>query len=146
MSAAGGMACALPPDGLDLRAELAAHQHSLVEQALARAGGDLQAAAKLLRITPLELTRLHAGAALAPYPVARQPLRRPEEERVAEIARIDRGVELISRAAIRRLHAEGRTPGQIAKRLGVNPFVIEKVLRAEAELAKCAATPPERQA
>jgi hypothetical protein len=139
-------ACALPPDGLDLRAELAAHQRALVEQALAQAGGDLGLAAKLLRVTPLELTRLNAGAsALTPYPVAKQT-RSPKEERDADMSRIDRGVELISRAAIRRLHAEGRTPRQIAQRLGVNPFVIEKVLRAEAELAKCAPTPPERQA
>lgn len=47
------------------------------------------------------------------------------------------GREVISRGAIRRLTAEGRTPRQIACRLGVNVYVIEKVLRAEAEIAKC---------
>lgn len=135
----------LPPDGVDLRAELAAHQRSRIEQALARAAGDLSVAAQLLRVTPLELSRLHpaqggtaapaAANDVKPYPVTRQPARPSREERASELSRIERGVELISAAAIRRLSAEGRTPQQIADRLGCNHFTVEKVLRIETERA-----------
>ena len=144
----GGMSVVhpLPPEGVDLRAELRAHQRSRVEQALVRAAEDPALAAKLLRITPLELAGLREGMGeAAPPPPPPSPPRPPAQaaaraRRVAppsdEMPRVERGVEVISRAAIRRLEAEGRTPKQIAGRLGVNLFVVEKVLR-EAELAKC---------
>lgn len=123
----------LPPDGVDLRAELAEHQRSRVEQALAHAQGDLDGAAKLLRLTPLELVRLQAGhiavSRVRPAPVKVATVKHDE------IPRIERGVEFISAAAIRRLRAEGRSPHQIANRLGCNPFVVEKVLRIETERA-----------
>ena len=51
---------ALPPDGVDLRAELDALQSARVSQALAQAGGDLAAAARLLRMSRLDLMRLEA--------------------------------------------------------------------------------------
>ena len=156
MSAAVEMAVALPPEGVDLRATLAAHQCSLVEQALARSEGDLQAAAKLLRVSPLELTRLHA-ALRAPSPDARgRTGSRVNGSRARavspvvedEIPRVERGLERISGAAIRRLAVDGFTEKQIASRLGVNPYVVEKVLRMQAEqteLRKCGPLPPERE-
>jgi hypothetical protein len=146
----GGMSIEhpLPADGVDLRHELAEHQRSRVEQALARAKGDTALAAKLLRVTPLDLVRMQAGHISAAGAKSSAPGKeRREPLSVSDLPRIERGLEVISRAAIRRLHAEGRTPAQIAARLGVNHFVIEKVLRAEAELAKCGPAPePEQKA
>ena len=52
---------------------------------------------------------------------------------VDRLPRIDRGVELITAAAIRRLSADGLTERQIASRLGCNPFAVEKVLRETTE-------------
>lgn len=152
----------LPPEGTDLRAELVELQAALVEQAMQRAGGDRSAAAKLLRITPLELVRMQANpAALARQlgPVMKQsneapPRSRPVGVPAAAVAlapgdlpRCEQGVERISRAVIRRLDAEGLTPRQIANKLSVNPFVVEKVLRMEAEaMRKCGPRPaPERE-
>ena len=43
-------------------------------------------------------------------------------------------IHQISRDEIRRLSAEGDTPRQIATKLGVAQYFIEKVLRGEAEL------------
>jgi hypothetical protein len=54
-----------------------------------------------------------------------------------DLGRIDGGVMKITRTVIRRLNAEGLTPRQIGSQLGVNAYFVEKVLRAEAELAKC---------
>jgi hypothetical protein len=49
----------------------------------------------------------------------------------------------ITRSVIRRLDAEGDTPRQIAKKLGVAQYFIEKVLRGEAELlSKCGEREP----
>jgi len=157
----------LPPNGVDLRAEVAAHQRSRVEQAMTRAGGDPGEAARLLRVSALELARLQAG-----------PVRSTSAERAAagtgrtgsrvngsrqtgatpppppddKVGRIERGVEVISSAAIRRLATDGFTERQIANRLGCNPFVVEKVLRMQAErseLRKCGplplTMPPERE-
>lgn len=127
----------LPPEGVDLRAELADHQRSRVEQALARAQGDLNAAAKLLRVTALDVARMQAGhiaAAGAKQAQKRGPAQ-PTEVKLGEISRIERGVEVISAAVIRRLHAEGRSSVQIARRLGCNHMTVEKVLRMETERA-----------
>jgi hypothetical protein len=155
----------LPFEGVDLRAELAAHQRSRVEQALARTKGNLAEAARLLRMTPLELARLQAAArALPPIPrpvtsttASRRPGRPLQAvrrvsvatvEAVAGASRIDRGVEVISGPAIRRFAADGLNERQIAKRLGCNPFVVEKVLRMQAEkgeLRKCGALPAEQE-
>jgi hypothetical protein len=152
----GGTAGVLPPDGVDLRAVLADQQCSLVEQALARSEGDLQAAAKLLRLSPLELTRLHAGLR-APSPDTRgRTGSRVNGSRVRavspvvedEIPRIERGREIISAGAIRRLARDGFSEKQIASRLGCNYYVIEKVLRMQresTELRKCGPLPPERE-
>lgn len=134
----------LPPDGIDLRAELVAHQRWRVEQAINRAG-NLAGAARLLRVSQLELLRMQRGGLLPIVPPT--PNRRvPTGE--SELTRIEAGVEIVSRATIRRLHGEGYSPRQIATRLGLrSPYFVEKVLRAEAELAKCGPVPkPERSA
>lgn len=149
MSEAHGLAVApgedLPPAGVDLRAEIAEHQSWRVEQAINRAGGNIAVAARLLRVSQLEFMRLQRGAPLR-MPQATSLPRVPTDP--CEIARIEGGVEVISRAAIRRLAAEGYAPRQIATRLGLrSPYFVEKVLRAEAELAKCGPLPePERSA
>jgi hypothetical protein len=153
----------LPGEGVDLRAEVAAHQRSRVEQAMTRAGGDLGEAAKLLRVTPLELARLVPGAApaaasgspaastkpaapsrpsrssLGPRPSLTTTLTRAERD--ALIPRIEGGIERISAAVIRRLAAEGMSEQRIASRLGCNPHVIEKVLRMQAENANAIGEP-----
>jgi RNA polymerase sigma factor for flagellar operon FliA len=136
------MKATLPEEGVDLRAELVAYQSELVAQALARSGGNRAAAARLLRVSPLELTRMEAKArrpCIGALPALPAPSTRVP---AADMPQIRGGLEVISRAAIRRMTAEGLTPGQIASRLGVNPYVVEKVQRAEAELAKCGPVPP----
>lgn len=120
----------LPPDGVDLRAELAEHQRALVEQALDRAGGNHARAAHLLGLRPLELYRLAGGRlelvdGMAPAPAKGAP---PKLE--------------ISRTSIRAMAADGWTPREIAVALSINQFAVEKILRAEAEqLAKCGPLP-----
>jgi hypothetical protein len=126
---------ALPPDGIDLRAELDALQSARVGQALAQAGGDVGRAAQLLRMSRLELMRLEARlSGPSPGPLGRrrfEPLAPPAAPSV--FPRIDRGVELISAAVIRGLSAEGYTERQIARRLGCNVFIVEKALREQTE-------------
>lgn len=131
----GGMAVVhpLPPEGVDLRAELVAHQRSRVDQALARAKGDTALAARLLRVAPLDLVRMQAGHVAVAS--AKQAPEKKAGIAFDDIPRIERGVEMISVAAIKRLRAEGRSPQQIANRLGCNHFVVEKVLRIETERA-----------
>lgn len=132
----------LPPEGIDLRAELADHQRSRIEQALARTEGDRTQAAKLLRVSPLELTRLQW--------VTPAGQRGPQDVTYDDLPRLDRGVERISAAVIRRFAAEGLTERQIAGRLGCNQYVVEKVLRMQAEqkdgLRKCGASSPKMPA
>lgn len=113
---------ALPPDGIDLRAELADLQSARVRQALEQADGELGQAARLLRMSRLELLRLEARLILddAPPPATPDPPTLP---------RISDGVALISAAAIRRYADEGRNERWIASQLGCNPFMVEKVLR-----------------
>ena len=172
-------AAILPEEGIDLLLAIRQYQRSFVAQALHRAHGNRDAAAKLLRVTPLDLARLEAGARVSvrpPGPIMKQPHETPDESvtpvspvcvgalpslphrphpplqppqrrvPVEDMPRLDQGIERISRAVIRRLDADGLTPRQIASRLGVNAYVIEKVLRAEAELRKCGAVAvPERE-
>ena len=141
MSDLGGVAVAialdLPPEGVDLRAELAAHTRVRVNQALGRARDDLTAAARLLRVSPLELSRLSAGAQLVLAAPAAPPAPAPAPVAPTEFSRIEGGREILSRAAIRRLAAQRFTARQIADRFGVNEYFVEKILRAEGELAKC---------
>ncbi len=143
----------LPEDGLDLRQELLACTGHLLEQALRRTDGDRAKAVKLLRTDPLSLERLRRFLSPAPPPASEAPTRtdltRPRPYRAPpplkagadELGRLDGGVLKITRAVIRRLHAEGATAKQIGTQLGVNFYFIEKVLRAEAELAKCGSKP-----
>lgn len=159
------IAMTLPEDGLDLRHELLTCQGHLLEQALRRTDGDRVKAAKLLRTDPLSLERLRRFLAPAPAPIVFAPpspaaatsaseaptrtdlaLPRPHrpppkfaKAEPADLGRIDGGVMKITRAVIRRLNAEGLTPRQIGSQLGVNGYFVEKVLRCEAELAKCGA-------
>jgi hypothetical protein len=119
---------ALPPEGVDLRAELVDLQSARVRQALEQSGGDLARAARLLRMSRLDLMRLEAriadgtGAPPAPDPI--DP---------GNAARIAGGVEFISAAAIRRYAVEGLDERAIASRLGCNVFIVEKVLREQVE-------------
>lgn len=129
----------LPSEGIDLRAELAELESARVRQALAQSGGNLTAAARLLRMSRGELLRLgarlmceRAGVAGALPPEAREAR---EVARDNGASRIAGGVELVSAAAIRRLAAEGWSEKRIAGRLGVNAFVVEKVLRRDTERA-----------
>jgi hypothetical protein len=92
-------ATTLPPDGIDLRAELVALQRTRVRQALEQSRGDLAGAARLLGMSP----------------------------------RIAGGVEFVSAAAIRRYAADGYSEREIYKRLGCNPYLVEKVLREQTE-------------
>jgi hypothetical protein len=148
------IALLLPEDGLDLRQELLACQHHWVTQALHRTDGDRVKAAQLLRTDPLSLERLkqflspapasnaktraadHAARRASEAPT-RTDLPRPRKAGAGELGRCDGGVLLITRKVIRRLAAEGLTAKQIGTQLGVNFYFIEKVLRCEAELAKC---------
>lgn len=122
---------ALPPDGVDLRAELDALQSARVSQALAQAGGDLGAAARLLRMSRLDLMRLEARLSEPPRSPGGRRRREPRPPETTAFPRIERGVEFVSAAAIRRLSVDGLTERQIARKLGCNPFIVEKVLREQ---------------
>lgn len=115
-----------PPEGIDLCAELAELVSARVQQALDQSGGDHGRAAKLLRMRLPELVRLESrlakGHSIAPMSDAID---------VDNVSRIAGGIEHISAAAIRRLAAEGLDERAIAKRLGCNPFAVEKVLREQ---------------
>ncbi len=115
----------LPPEGIDLRAELAELGSVRVRQALEQSDGDYGRAAKLLRMRPGELIRLEsrlAGESDAPA---------GDVINLANVSRIAGGVERISAAVIRRLAAEGLDERTIAKRVGCNPFLVEQVLREQ---------------
>jgi hypothetical protein len=120
---------ALPEGGVDLKAELVALTRARVRQALEKKGGDLAAAARLLRMSRGELVRLEARITDgdSTLPAARAP-GEPEVD-VRTVSRIVGGVERISAAAIRRLAAEGHDDTEIVRRTGVNAFVVDKVLR-----------------
>jgi hypothetical protein len=158
---------ALPAEGIDMRAELAECQVALVTQALSRSGGDLTAAAKLLNLTPLELARAQSPSAAAVFttparpenPVMKQPPAvKPPPQRPTlvgalpalpeelpdepEFGRIEKGLLRIDSSVIKRLTVEGFSPKQIARRLGVNSFFVERVQRMLAEpMAKCGPKP-----
>jgi hypothetical protein len=81
-----------------------------------------------------------------PYRDCRVPAPPPIKLDPTDLGRIDGGVMKITRTVIRRLNAEGLTPRQIGSQLGVNAYFVEKVLRCEAELAKCGSKrEPERE-
>lgn len=127
---------ALPPDGVDLRAELNALRAARVRQALEQSSGDLSQAARLLRMSRLDLMRLEAldGAEPAPPPRGRRrQAAAPSPLGVASVGRIAAGVELISAAAIRRLAADGLDARKIAARVGCNHYLVERVLRRHTE-------------
>jgi hypothetical protein len=152
---------ALPEEGLDLRAELVEYQGWMVAQALDRSRGDLAAAAKLLGLTPLELTRVNPTRPENPdmkQPPAVSAVPTPPKPTLVtgalpalpekplspeELGRVDKGLLKIDTAVIKRLDAEGQSFQQIAARLGVNRYFVERVLRMLAEpsvmqpLAKC---------
>lgn len=126
----------LPSEGIDLRAELAELESARVRQALAQAGGNLTAAARLLRMSRGELLQL--GARLMCERAGVVGALPPEAAELASdngATRIAGGVELVSAKAIRRLAAEGWSERRIAGRLGVNVFAVEKVLRRDTERA-----------
>jgi DNA-binding CsgD family transcriptional regulator len=134
LSAPGRQICGvLPPDGVDLRAELAEIETARVRQALDRTRGDITAAARLLRMTRLDLIRLESRTRTiepsvpppaAPAPVFPAPTTTPG-------TRLSGGVFVISAAAVLQLAAEGLDEKQIARRLECNVYLVEKVLRAE---------------
>jgi RNA polymerase sigma factor (sigma-70 family) len=82
-----GMLSTLPEEGINLRAELARYQDSLVEQALARSGGNKAQAARLLglnRTTLVEMLKSRSLIVPRIAPVLElKPLRKcgPKEER-----------------------------------------------------------------
>lgn len=114
----------LPPKGIDLRAELQTLQRARVRQAMERAGGDAAKAARLLRLPLIDFMRLSARTAES----ASRRGRRPELD-VRVVPRIADGVEFISRAAIERYAAEGVDAKEIARRLGCNRHLPDKVIR-----------------
>lgn len=115
---------ALPPEGIDLRAELAELGSARVRQALEQSAGDYARAAKLLRMRAGELIRLESRLAGAPDP--REPA-----INLDNVSRISGGVERISAAVIRRLAADGLDERAIAGRIGCNPWLVERVLREQ---------------
>lgn len=128
---------ALPPDGIDLRAELVALQSARIRQALDLAGGDYGRAARLLRMSRLDLARLETrleseGAGVAHVTCGASNCAGPHLE-PRDIPRIANGVEMISAKAIRTYAAEGLGERAIARRLGCNVYVVEKVLREQSE-------------
>lgn len=126
---------ALPPDGVDLRAELDALQSARVSQALERSGGDMARAAKLLRMTRLDLLRLEQRLSGRDEVGRARPRFEPPPlgPTAALIPRIQDGVEFVSAAAVRRLAEDGLTERQIASRVGCNAFIVEKILREDTE-------------
>lgn len=126
---------AMPPDGVDLRAELDALQSARVSQALEASKGDLTQAAKLLRMSRLDLLRLEQRLADARGPRGRKrpPRFEPPPIEQTEIPHVRNGVEYVSAAAIRRLATEGKSEKEITRLLGCNPYAVEKVLREETE-------------
>lgn len=131
---------ALPPEGIDLCAELAELGSARVRQALEQSGGDYRRAAKLLRMHRGELVRLEsrlAGqASSAPLDrttlaIIRPPSPGDDVVSADNVSRVAGGIERISAAAIRRLAAEGLDERSIAKRIGCNHFLVERVLREQ---------------
>jgi DNA-binding CsgD family transcriptional regulator len=120
----------LPPNGIDLRAELDALRSARVSQAMAQSGGDVGRAARLLRMSRRDLLLLEARLARG-GPSASSEGAEPKLD--ASLPRIERGVEFVSAAVIRGLHADGLTQRRIAERLGCNPYLVEKVLRKDTE-------------
>jgi DNA-binding NarL/FixJ family response regulator len=119
----------LPPGGVDLRVELQTLETSRVVQALAVARGDMATAATLLRLTRLELAHAMARAGVA----RGMPPPAPSSAAVERAATVRDGLLVISRAAILQLAAEGHDEWTISRRLDVNKYVVEKVLRAETD-------------
>jgi hypothetical protein len=111
----------LPPRGIDLRAEVLILQRTRLRQALAAAKGDVDRAAKLLRVTPLDLLRLEER-------FAKGASKRGAEPDASSIPRIAGGLQLVSRAAICRYSAEGKDVKTIARLLGCNRYLVEKVV------------------
>lgn len=152
----------LPEAGLDLPSAVTAYRDWLVEQALIRTAGNVTEAAKLLRIKRTTLAAIQR----TPTPVRFVP-RRGEQpsEQVAEAdpvaetepdtrvrARVRRlvapapvpaepqrepGVLGVSRFRVVELKARGMSVVQIARELGCNRYMVEKILREPAGLAKC---------
>lgn len=122
---------ALPEGGIDLRAELVTLQRARVRQALEKTSGDLAGAARLLRMTRTELVRLESRLTEGdPTLPATRPPGEPElDVRIA--SRIVGGIEVVSAAVIRRLDAEGLDASEIVRRVGCNPFIVERVLREQ---------------
>lgn len=122
---------ALPEGGVDLKAELVALTRARVRQALEKTSGDLAGAARLLRMGRGELVRLESRITDGdPAPYAARATGEPELDwRTA--SRIVGGVERISAAVIRRLAAEGLDEAEITRRVGCNPFIVERVLREQ---------------
>jgi DNA-directed RNA polymerase specialized sigma24 family protein len=126
----------LPRDGIDLRAELEALKCARVRQALERTGGDLAAAARLLRMSRVDLLRLEARIEANGAPEASAGRRRKAtESEPIDVARIAGGVEFVSARAIVRLARDGMPEKQIARRMGCNPYLVERVLRRQRESA-----------
>lgn len=130
----------LPENGVDLRAELARYQDWMIDQALIRTLGNKAKAARLLglkRTTLVEM--LNARGRILPAPAQPtepepdddEPKTSPHATRMPTLPRIVGGVERISAAVIRRYAIEGLDEKQIARRLGCNPFLVEKVLREQ---------------
>lgn len=100
---------AIPPNGIDLRAELAELVRARVAQARAASKGDDERAATLLRVEPGDLARLEGEV---------DPRRRARPAACA-----------VSLVAIKRLAAEGLDVGSIGRRLGCNRHLVERALR-----------------
>jgi RNA polymerase sigma factor (sigma-70 family) len=129
--------------------ELRARMDELIAEAYERTGNASEAA-RILGIARTTLTRRTSSAPPRPSqseaesesetePTLPPPPRTPRDigsEPPSSVRALD-GVERISRATIAALKAEGLTTSEIARRLCVNRFLIEKGLRTPAPLAKC---------
>lgn len=119
----------LPPDGIDLRAELVALQSARLRQALDQAGGDYTGAARLLRMSRLDLARLEARLAGEAHN-AEPSL---DDLDASRIPRIAGAVEFFSAKVIKQYAAEGKGEKTIASLLGCNVFLVERVLREQTQ-------------
>lgn len=121
----------LPPDGIDLRAELVALQSARLRQALDQAGGDYAAAARLLRMSRLDLARLESRLAGEAHAITAEPSL--DDLDASRIPRISGAVEFFSARVIKQYAAEGVGERAIASRLGCNPYLVERVLREQTQ-------------
>ncbi len=136
----------IPEAGLDLSRAVDAYREWLVEQALIRTNGNVSEAARLLNVKRTTLDRMRMRGTqvrLVPRLPSVSPSAPPEPVTgVHERARPEtsgNGVMRFSRTRAAELRGEGLSIVAIARELGCNRYMVEKLLSEPRPLRKCGA-------